>query len=84
MRLTEGDVVAVMGDPARFEESLMEACARSICKDHAQAVIIGGGPLAVHAVALGARFGVPIVEPAPAAIRLAVARTQRSMAGATA
>ena len=84
VRLTEGDVIAVMSDPERLEKGLLAACARAICDDKAEAVIIGGGPLAVHAVALGAHFDVPIIEPAPAAIRLAVARTETSMAGMTA
>jgi len=82
VRLTEGDVASVMSDPVRLEESLMEACGLAISEDHAEAVIIGGGPLAVHAVALGVRFEVPIIEPVPAAIRLALART--AMADATA
>ena len=76
VRLTRGDVVTLMNDPDRLNESLMEACGTAIVDDHAEAIIIGGGPLAIHAITLSPHFSVPIVEPVPAAVRLAVARAQ--------
>lgn len=76
VRLTQGDAVSAMGDPGRLEESLAEACALAISEDKAEAIIIGGGPLARHAAALAPRFDVPIIEPVPAAIRLALARAE--------
>lgn len=71
VRLTPGDAQALMADPAALEAALGEACQTSIAQDGAQAVVIGGGPLAVAARALAPRFAVPIVEPIPAAMRLA-------------
>ncbi|MCW0000989.1 aspartate/glutamate racemase family protein [Pararhizobium sp. YC-54] len=84
VRLTEGDVIALMSDPARLENSLMDACAAAIADDGAEAIIIGGGPLAVHAVALSPRFSVPIIEPVPAAVRLVITRAQANTVEAAA
>lgn len=74
VRLTPGDIHALMADPAALTEELAVACGAAIEKDRAEAVIIGGGPLAVAARALASRFAVPIVEPIPAAARLARVR----------
>lgn len=71
VRLTPGDVHALMADPAALEAALGAACEASIAQDGAQAIVIGGGPLAVAARALAPRFSVPIIEPIPAAMRLA-------------
>lgn len=71
VRLTPGDVHALMADPAALEAALGLACEIAIAQDGAQAIVIGGGPLAVAARALAPRFAVPIVEPIPAAMRLA-------------
>lgn len=76
VRLTEGDVDSVMSQPALLEASLAAACRVAILEDAAEAIIIGGGPLAVHAAALRSRFSVPIIEPVPAAVRLAVERAR--------
>jgi len=76
VRLTEGDVTSVMSQPALLETSLAQACRIAIAEDAAEAIIIGGGPLAVHAAALRTRFAVPIIEPVPAAVRLAVERAR--------
>ena len=76
VRLTEGDVDSVMSQPALLEASLAQACEIAILEDAAEAIIIGGGPLAVHAAALRSRFSVPIIEPVPAAVRLAVERAR--------
>jgi allantoin racemase len=69
IRLTPGDPVALMADPARLHEALADAVARSFEDDHAQAVIIGGGPLGQAALSLAARFKQPIIAPIPAAMR---------------
>lgn len=74
VRLTPGDIHALMADPAALTEELAVACGAAIEKDRAEAVIIGGGPLAVAARALVSRFAVPIIEPIPAAARLARVR----------
>ncbi|KKX26298.1 aspartate/glutamate racemase family protein [Rhizobium sp. LC145] len=65
---TPGDPFAVIADPARLKEELsltVEAAIRA----GAEAVIIGGGPLAMAARDLGRRHAVPIIEPVPAAAR---------------
>jgi Asp/Glu/hydantoin racemase len=72
--LTRGDAAAVMADPGRLEAALGDAVAEAIAAVAPDAVIIGGGPLAEAAAALRPRFAVPLIEPVPAAIRLAVRR----------
>lgn len=66
---TPGDAYAAVADPAVLETLLEGAVGQAIAAG-AQAVIIGGGPLAQAAVALRHRFDVPIIEPIPAAARL--------------
>ncbi len=72
--LTRGEVHMVMGDPQRLVEALAEACAEAIEQLGAQALVIGGGPLALAARALADRFAVPLIAPIPAAVRLALRR----------
>jgi allantoin racemase len=74
VRLTQGDINALMADPAALERELAAACEIAMNRDGARAIVIGGGPLAVAARALAPRFSVPIVEPIPAAVRLAQSR----------
>jgi allantoin racemase len=76
VRVARGEPHAVMSDSSRLEEALAIACDEAIREDGAQAVIIGGGPLATAARALKPRFAVPIIEPIPAAVRLAIARAR--------
>lgn len=83
VRLTEGKVIELMSDPIRLEESLAQACLTAISEDAAEAIVIGGGPLAVHALALKSRFSVPIVEPVPTAVQLAIARADAALEPAT-
>lgn len=73
--LTPGDPLDVMADPGRLVEALDEACRRAI-RDGAEAIVIGGGPLAVAARALAGTLDVDLVEPVPAAVRLALGRAQ--------
>jgi len=73
--LTKGEVHAVMSDPQRLVEALAEACAEAIERLGAQALVIGGGPLALAAKALEARFPVPLIAPIPAAVRLTLKRS---------
>lgn len=72
--LTEGDVTALTNDPARLPQALLAACRRAIAMRGAEAIVIGGGPLAVAARAIAGELPVPIIEPVPASVRLAVAR----------
>jgi allantoin racemase len=69
IRLTPGDPVALAADPARLEQSLGRAVAECFEVDHAETVIIGGGPLGQAALALARSFSRPIIAPIPAAMR---------------
>lgn len=82
VRLTPGDPHALMTDQARLVEALAEACAKAIEIDRVQSIVIGGGPLARAARDLRTRFSQPIVEPIPAAIRLALLRARHAEARA--
>lgn len=77
---TPGDPAALMTDPAALTRALGDACARAVRDGGAEAVVIGGGPLARAARALAATAPVPLVEPVPAAVRLTLARLNRSAA----
>ncbi|CCD85265.1 conserved hypothetical protein; putative hydantoin racemase or nodulation protein nolU [Bradyrhizobium sp. ORS 285] len=66
-RLTPGDVAALAADPARLAAALAEAT-RACISDGAEAVIIGGGPLAQAADQLQPQFTVPIIKPIATAV----------------
>ena len=72
--VTTEDVALLMADSARLEAALEAVARDALARTGAEAVIIGGGPLAAVAAALRPRFAVPIIEPVPAAVRLAVLR----------
>ncbi len=78
--LTEGDVTALTNDPARLPQALLAACQRAIATRGAEAIVIGGGPLAVAARAIAGELPVPIIEPVPASVRLAVTRAMEKAA----
>jgi Asp/Glu/hydantoin racemase len=69
IRLTLTDPIALAADPARLQESLGRAVAECFELDHAEAVIIGGGPLGQAAIGLAPWFGRPVIAPIPAAMR---------------
>jgi allantoin racemase len=71
--VTPGDPVATTSDPAAAATALAELC-RAARRDGAEAVVVGGGPLAFAARRLAERAALPIIEPVPAAIRLALVR----------
>ena len=73
VRITEGDPSVLHADRDRLVEALAGAVERCI-DDGADAVVIGGGPLARIARVLAPRFAVPLIEPIPAATRMLVAR----------
>ncbi len=72
IRLTAGDPAFLTADAVRLEAALADAVRLAINEDGAQAVIIGGGPLARAARALVPQFSVPIIEPIPAAVEAMV------------
>ncbi|MGP1397262.1 MAG: aspartate/glutamate racemase family protein [Inquilinaceae bacterium] len=75
--IAAGDPEAVMADADGLVEALAEACGRAISEGGAEAIVIGGGPLASAARALAGQLPVPLVEPVPAAVRLALARCRK-------
>jgi allantoin racemase len=77
VRLTPGDPADLMSDPARLEAAMAEACRRAEREDGAEAIVIGGGPLALVARRLRDTIITPIVEPVPAAVRAAIASGSR-------
>ena len=76
VRLTPGDPAEVMADPDRLLKALEIACQEAIAQLGAEALVIGGGPLARAARALQPHFTVPIIEPVPEAVRLAISRAK--------
>jgi allantoin racemase len=69
IRLRPGDPVALAADPSRLQERLEDAVAKCFDDDHAEAVIIGGGPLGEAATVLAQSFKRPIIAPIPSAVR---------------
>jgi Asp/Glu/hydantoin racemase len=69
VRLTPGDPLVLALDHELQTAQLAEAVDECVRSDHAEAVIIGGGPLGESAAELQATTGVPIVAPIPAACR---------------
>ncbi|MBO6720081.1 MAG: aspartate/glutamate racemase family protein [Rhizobiaceae bacterium] len=71
---TEGDAVTLTADAPALEASLANAIQRAVREGGAEAVVIGGGPLALAARTLAATFAAPLIEPVPAAVRLSLKR----------
>ena len=74
VRITEGPPQALMADRQGLVAALERAARRAIAEDAAEAIIIGGGPLAAAAQALRNRMPCPVIEPIPAAVRWMNAR----------
>ena len=74
VRITPGEPFALMADPEKLETALLAACDRAIDHDGADAILIGGGPLSMAARTIAHKVRVPLVEPVPAAVRLACQR----------
>jgi allantoin racemase len=69
VRYTRGDSDSLMRDPERLQAALLLACEEAIALDGAQAIVIGGGPLAFAAAALAAQLQLRVVNPVCAAVR---------------
>lgn len=76
---TPGDPVTLTADPSALEAALVAAVELAVRDASVEAVVIGGGPLAVAARTVAATVRVPLIEPVPAAVRLSL---QRAMARA--
>jgi Asp/Glu/hydantoin racemase len=72
--LTPGPPGPLMADPDLLAAALLDACTRAVREGGAEAVVIGGGPLAVAAQRLAGQVAVPLIEPVPAAVRLSLGR----------
>jgi allantoin racemase len=77
VRITEGDAETTMANPETLAAALLALCEATIAEDGAEAIVIGGGPLALAAKAIEARVPVPLIEPVRAGARLAAKRLHR-------
>lgn len=66
---TTEDPHVLMADPDRVVAALDELIRRAVRDAGAEAVVVGGGPLADAARVLAATSPVPLIEPVPAAVR---------------
>lgn len=71
-RIAEGQPLALAADPSLQCERLAAAVTACVQEDAAQAVVIGGGPLAEAALWLAPRFAVPVLSPVVAAVQAAL------------
>ena len=76
-RIPSGDPLKLASNPGLQDAYLAQAVEACIHQDGAEAVVIGGGPLAQSAERLGPRFAIPVISPVAAAMR-AVAATLRA------
>jgi Asp/Glu/hydantoin racemase len=74
LRFTDGPAAALMSDPAALARALKQAASEARDLDGAEAVVIGGGPLARAAKQLAVELALPIIEPVPEAIKLVTQR----------
>ncbi|KQP37397.1 aspartate/glutamate racemase family protein [Pseudorhodoferax sp. Leaf274] len=79
-RIPADDPLRLAADPGLQDRLLGEAVRACIEADGAQAVVIGGGPLAQSAARLAGQFGVPVVSPVAAAMRRVAALLQAPVA----
>ncbi|MFC5736522.1 aspartate/glutamate racemase family protein [Sinirhodobacter huangdaonensis] len=71
LRISEGDAFTVMSDEARMSAALI-AIARQCETDGAEALLLGGGPLARALTAVADASPLPIIEPVSAGLRQAL------------
>ena len=74
VRIETGDLDAIMGDIDRMSTALLKLATQCIEEDGAEAILIGGGPLAPAAHHIAHQISVPIVEPVRAGAMLALNR----------
>ena len=82
-RVPAGDPLRLAGEPGLQDAALAQAVHECIAHDGAQAVVIGGGPLAQSAERIAGRFGVPVISPVAAAMRRVVHLLAPAEAGTT-
>jgi allantoin racemase len=74
VRYTRGHPEHLLQSPQDLQAALLEACEAAVRLDGAEAIVIGGGPLAGAAEALSEQLSVCVVNPVGAAVRLVCAR----------
>lgn len=74
VRYTRGDATLLLQRPQDLHAALLAACDEAVRLDCAEAIVIGGGPLAGAAEALSQQLAVRVVNPVGAAVRLLCAR----------
>jgi allantoin racemase len=67
VRTSNGDPAALMGDELALRAEPARLIEMAVAADGAEAIIIGGGPLATAARALSGSSRVPLIEPIPVA-----------------
>ena len=72
--VTGGTPQALMDDEDALAGALAAIADVAVRRDHAEAVLIGGGPLGPVAAEVARRIGVPVIEPVAAGIALIVER----------
>ncbi|MEM9972945.1 MAG: aspartate/glutamate racemase family protein [Pseudomonadota bacterium] len=75
---TPGDPVETTTNAADLAAALRVAIQDAVRDGGAEAIVVGGGPLARAAQELSAVSPVPIIEPIPAAVRLSLRRMQET------
>lgn len=68
IRVSTGDPARLTADPAALEWQLQDLVDLCVRVDRAEAVIVGGGPLAKAAQVIAKRTPATIIEPVPAAV----------------
>lgn len=78
IRVTGGDPHLTMANARELTEALEATVHQAMDEDGAEAIIIGGGPLADAARSLSGHIRVPLIEPIPAAMRLLETRRRKT------
>lgn len=76
VRITPGEAEDIMGNPELLATALLGLCRATISEDGADAIIIGGGPLAVAARRIAPELSIPLIEPVEAGALCAISRAQ--------
>lgn len=82
IRITDGEPMQTMSDPHNMTKLLLDVAHHCIQYDGAQALLIGGGPLAIAAKTIEQAIEVPIIEPVSEGARLAIERYNSRSTGA--
>lgn len=72
IRFTDGPLADVMTTPQHLQAALLVACETAVAVDGAQAIVIGGGPLAQAAQAIAQQLHIPVIDPVASAVQLVI------------